>query len=128
MAETSREPAHGLAQGLVDNSRSELTAAFRAFGSVSEQLSGAFDALRGQVAQLRHELNEAHAGRDSLAARLSALIEGLPGGVLVLDARGVIQEANPAAITLLGGHPELHALELWDGARQIPADAPLSSP
>jgi two-component system sensor histidine kinase FlrB len=102
MAATSREPAHGLAQGLVDNSRSELTAAFRAFGSVSEQLSGAFDALRGQVAQLRHELNEAHAGRDSLAARLSALIEGLPGGVLVLDARGDIQEANPAAIALLG--------------------------
>jgi two-component system sensor histidine kinase FlrB len=98
MAATSLEPA----QGLVDNSRSELTAAFRAFGSVSEQLSGAFDALRGQVAQLRHELTEAHAGRDSLAARLSALIEGLPGGVLVLDARGDIQEANPAAITLLG--------------------------
>jgi two-component system, sensor histidine kinase FlrB len=98
MAATSQE----LAQGLVDNSRSELTAAFRAFGSVSEQLSGAFDALRGQVAQLRHELTEAHAGRDSLAARLSALIEGLPGGVLVLDSRGDIQEANPAAIALLG--------------------------
>ena len=98
MAATSQE----LAQGLVDNSRSELTAAFRAFGSVSEQLSSAFDALRGQVTQLRHELNEAHAGRDSLAARLSALIEGLPGGVLVLDARGDIHEANPAAVTLLG--------------------------
>jgi two-component system, sensor histidine kinase FlrB len=98
MAATSQE----LALGLIDNSRSELTAAFRAFGSVSEQLSGAFDALRGQVAQLRRELNEAHAGRDSLAARLSALIEGLPGGVLVLDARGEIQEANPAAIALLG--------------------------
>jgi two-component system, sensor histidine kinase FlrB len=99
MAATSQALAQA---GLVDNSRSELTAAFRAFGSVSEQLSGAFDALRGQVAQLRHELTEAHAGRDSLSARLSALIEGLPGGVLVLDARGDIQEANPAAIALLG--------------------------
>jgi len=39
---------------LVDTQRSELTAAFRAFGSVSEQLSGAFEALRAQVAQLRH--------------------------------------------------------------------------
>ena len=37
-------------------------------------------------------------------------------------------QARDRAITLLGGHPELHALELWDGARQIPADAPLSSP
>jgi len=87
---------------LIDNQRSELQAAFRAFGSVSEQLSGAFDALRRQVAQLRIELGEAHAGKEHLAARLSALIEGLPGGVLVLDANGCIQESNPAAIALLG--------------------------
>jgi two-component system sensor histidine kinase FlrB len=92
---------------LVDTQRSELTAAFRAFGSVSEQLSGAFDALRAQVAELRHELGEAHAGNEHLAARLSALIEGLPGGVLVLDARGEIQEANPAAVALLG-EPLVH--------------------
>jgi two-component system, sensor histidine kinase FlrB len=87
---------------LVDTQRSELQAAFRAFGSVSEQLSGAFEALRRQVAQLRTELIEAHAGKEHLAARLSALIEGLPGGVLVLDARGEIKEGNPAAATLLG--------------------------
>jgi two-component system, sensor histidine kinase FlrB len=86
----------------LDNQRSELTAAFRAFGSVSEQLSGAFDGLRRQVAELQHELGEAHAGKEHLAARLSALIEGLPGGVLVLDACGVILEANPAAVALLG--------------------------
>jgi two-component system sensor histidine kinase FlrB len=92
---------------LLNAQRSELTAAFRAFGSVSEQLSGAFEALRAQVAELRHELSEAHAGNEHLAARLSALIEGLPGGVLVLDARGAIQEANPAAIALLG-EPLLH--------------------
>jgi two-component system, sensor histidine kinase FlrB len=87
---------------LKDNQRNELTAAFRAFGSVSEQLSGAFDALRKQVAELTRELSEAHAGNEHLAARLSALIEGLPGGVLVLDAHGVIVESNPAAIALLG--------------------------
>jgi two-component system sensor histidine kinase FlrB len=91
----------------VDIQRSELTAAFRAFGSVSEQLSGAFEALRAQVAQLRLELEEAHAGNEHLAARLSALIEGLPGGVLVLDARGEILEANPAAVALLG-EPLVH--------------------
>jgi two-component system, sensor histidine kinase FlrB len=85
-----------------NESHNELKAAFHAFGSVSEQLSGAYDALRRQVAQLRLELGEAHAGRDSLAARLSALIEGLPGGVLVLDAQDDILEANPAAVALLG--------------------------
>jgi two-component system, sensor histidine kinase FlrB len=87
---------------LIENRRSELQAAFLAFGSVSEQLSGAFDSLRSQVAQLRADLGEAHAGRDHLAARLSALLKGLPGGVLVLDGRGEIQETNPAALDLLG--------------------------
>ena len=87
---------------LIDNQRSELQAAFRAFGSVSEQLAGAYDALRTQVAQLHIELGEARAGKEHLAARLSALIEGLPGGVLVLDARGDIKESNPTALALLG--------------------------
>lgn len=83
--------------------RADLQAAFRAFGSVSEQLSGAFDALRGQVAQLQHDLTQAHAGNEHLAARMSALVKGLPGGVLLLDAHGgVVVECNPAAIELLG--------------------------
>jgi two-component system sensor histidine kinase FlrB len=87
---------------LIENRRSELQAAFLAFGSVSDQLSGAFESLRGEVAQLRADLCEAHAGNAHLAARLSALLKGLPGGVLVLDTRGEIQETNPAAIDLLG--------------------------
>ena len=87
---------------LIENRRSELQAAFLAFGSVSEQLSGAFDSLRTQVAQLRVELGEAHAGKEHLAARLSALINGLPGGVLVLDSAGDIQECNPVARDLMG--------------------------
>jgi two-component system sensor histidine kinase FlrB len=87
---------------LIENRRTELQAAFLAFGSVSEQLSGAFDSLRTQVAQLRADLNEAHAGKEHLAARLSALITGLPGGVLVLDSSGEIQECNPVARELLG--------------------------
>jgi two-component system sensor histidine kinase FlrB len=87
---------------LIENRRSELRAAFLAFGSLSAKLTDAFDSLRAQVAQLRAALVEAHAGREHLAARLSALVEGLPGGVLVLDAGGAIQECNPAALELLG--------------------------
>ena len=82
--------------------RSDLAAAFLAFGSASEHLSGTFDALRAQVVQLRRELSDANAGKEHLAARLSALVKGLPGGVLVLDAGGVIVETNPAASQLLG--------------------------
>ncbi len=87
---------------LIENRRTELQAAFLAFGSVSEQLSGAFDSLRAQVAELRAELGQANAGKEHLAARLSALIAGLPGGVLVLDSGGEIQECNPVARELLG--------------------------
>src|ERR1700734_2202826 len=87
---------------LIENRRSELQAAFLAFGSVSDQLSGAFDSLRAELAQLRADLSEAQSGKEHLAARLSALIKGLPGGVLVLDGRGEIQEFNPAALELLG--------------------------
>jgi two-component system sensor histidine kinase FlrB len=87
---------------LNENRRCELQAAFLAFGSVSEQLSGAFDSLRAEVARLRAELAEAHTGKEHLAARLSALIKGLPGGVLVLDSGGEIQECNPVARDLLG--------------------------
>ena len=87
---------------LIENRRSELQEAFRAFGSVSEQLSGAFDSLRLQVAQLRGELGAAHAGKEHLGARLAALINGLPGGVLVLDDAGSVLECNPVARELLG--------------------------
>jgi two-component system, sensor histidine kinase FlrB len=88
---------------LIENRRSELKAAFVAFGSVSEQLSSSFDSLRAQVAQLRADLDEANAGKEHLAARLAALLKGLPGGVVVLDRGGLIQEYNPAAAALLGG-------------------------
>ena len=87
---------------LIENRRTELHAAFLAFGSVSDQLSGAFESLSGEVARLRADLQEAHAGKEHLASRLSALIQGLPGGVLVLDSRGEIREFNPAARDLLG--------------------------
>jgi two-component system sensor histidine kinase FlrB len=87
---------------VTSDQRADLQAAFRTFGSLSEQLTGAFDSLRGQVAQLQHDLTQAHAGNEHLAARMSALVKGLPGGVLVLDAHGVVVECNPAAIELLG--------------------------
>jgi two-component system sensor histidine kinase FlrB len=87
---------------MIDDKRSELHAAFLAFGSVSEQLSGAFDSLTGEVAQLRLQLQEAYAGNAHLAARLAALVKGIPGGVLLLDSLGNIQECNPGASDLLG--------------------------
>jgi len=85
-----------------DARRAELQAAFLTFGSASQQLSGAFGALRDEVQRLRADLGQARAGREHLAGRLSALLEALPAGVLLLDADGRIQECNPAARDLLG--------------------------
>jgi len=33
-------------------------------------------------------------------------------------------QAHVRARALLGDHPELRAIELWDGARRVPADEP----
>src|ERR1700722_1003375 len=87
---------------MLEDRRAELRAAFQAFGSVSEQLSSAFDSLRAEVARLRLQLQEAQAGSADLASRLAALVNGIPGGVLLLDAPGDIRECNPGAIDLLG--------------------------
>jgi two-component system sensor histidine kinase FlrB len=110
---------------VASDQRADLQAAFRAFGSVSEQLTGAFDSLRGQVAKLQHDLTEAHAGNEHLAARMSALVKGLPGGVLVLDAQGSIFECNPAAIELLG-EPVLGETLSTVLERSVPSSGSLS--
>lgn len=80
----------------------DLTLAFAEFGDVSIRLAGAFESLERRVTELSGELAEARAGRDHLSARLAAIIDGLPGGVLVLDGAGCIVEANSTARELLG--------------------------
>ena len=87
---------------MIDDGRADLHAAFLAFGVGAEQLSGAFDSLRGEVTRLTLQLQESEAGSADLAARLAALVNGIPGGVLLLDTLGGIQECNPGAIELLG--------------------------
>jgi len=40
--------------------------------------------------------------KEVLTNRLSTLLKALPAGVVVLDARGLVKECNPAAVELLG--------------------------
>jgi len=54
--------------------------------------------LTGLYRLRQHELEE----RETLTNRLSTLLNALPAGVVVIDARGLVQESNPAAIELLG--------------------------
>lgn len=80
----------------------ELRSAFVEFGDVSRHLCGAFDSLRAQVAALGAELAEARDGNARLSSRLGALLGALPGGVVVLNGEGRVQERNPAAADMLG--------------------------
>ncbi len=87
----------------------ELEDAFNVFNRMSLQLESSYRDLEQQVAGLTAELAAARSERlrqlaekERLANRLSRLLETLPGGVIVLDAQGIVQECNPAALTLLG--------------------------
>ena len=50
----------------------------------------------------RHKQNQQFEQASRLAGRLTRLLEVLPGGVVVLDGEGIIQQSNAAAIDLLG--------------------------
>ncbi len=91
------------------NQLQHLKSAFQTFNKVSEQLMSSYHQLESQVDGLNHKLASAHGDYDhqieqnqSLANRLEHLLDALPGGVIVLNGKGVVQEANKAAIDLLG--------------------------
>lgn len=70
-------------------SAAQLAEAFAVFNRASEELSGAYNALQGEVAQL--------------SERFAVLMGALPAGVVVLDRAGRVEQVNRAAETLLGG-------------------------
>ncbi|MBX8483946.1 PAS domain-containing protein [Pseudomonas cichorii] len=90
-------------------SRQGLEQAFSLFNQMSSQLADSYGMLETRVAELKGELAEAGAQRmqelaekERLANRLQNLVDLLPGGVIVIDGMGVVREANPTAIELLG--------------------------
>jgi two-component system sensor histidine kinase FlrB len=106
----------------------ELEDAFNVFNRMSLQLESSYRDLEQQVAGLTAELAAARSERlrqlaekERLANRLTRLLETLPGGVIVLDAQGIVQECNPAALTLLG-EPLLG--QLWRDVMQRVCAAP----
>ncbi len=97
----------------------DLASAFQLFTQVSEQLAASYRVLEDRVVQLTSELATARSERlahftekEYLADRFEHLLNALPGGVVVLDGAGYVQECNPAAIELLGA--PLHSLRWLD--------------
>jgi two-component system sensor histidine kinase FlrB len=123
-------------QPLVSNppkppSPQELEQAFSLFNRASAELADVYRELEQQVARLNSELAIANGElrrqydeKEALSRRLSLLLDALPGGVLVLDAQGLVVEANAAAIELLGGRIFNRA---WD-AVQAECLVPTASP
>jgi len=87
----------------------ELQQAFALFNEVSEQLTSAYadlqvkaEGLTQELAVANGELRRQFEEKEALSQRLSQLLEALPGGVVVLDAEGLVEEVNPVASRLLG--------------------------
>ncbi len=87
----------------------ELQDAFGAFNQLSAQLTESYQQLEVRVAGLTRALEAEQDERikeltekERVASRLSSLLNALPGGVVVIDAEGRVQEHNPAALALLG--------------------------
>ncbi|MBH3444300.1 MULTISPECIES: ATP-binding protein [Pseudomonas] len=98
-------------------SRQGLEQAFQLFSQMSSQLTDSYSLLEARVTELKGELAVVSAQRmqelaekERLANRLQNLLDLLPGGVIVIDGHGLVREANPAAIDLLGSPLEG---ELW---------------
>ncbi|MDR9750341.1 ATP-binding protein [Pseudomonas sp. SZMC_28357] len=90
-------------------SRLGLEQAFSLFNQVSSQLNDSYSMLEARVTELKGELAVVSAQRmqelaekERLANRLQNLLDLLPGGVIVIDAQGIVREANPAASDMLG--------------------------
>lgn len=87
----------------------ELNDAFGAFNQLSAQLTDSYQKLETHVDGLTVALEAEQDERikeltekERVASRLASLLHALPGGVVVIDAKGKVQEHNPAAELLLG--------------------------
>ena len=101
--------ASGQPSSVEQASRLGLEQAFALFSQMSSQLTDSYSMLEARVTELKGELAVVSAQRmqelaekERLANRLQNLLDLLPGGVIVIDAQGIVREANPAACELLG--------------------------
>ena len=87
----------------------ELQDAFGAFNQLSAQLTESYQQLEVRVSGLTSALETEKDERikeltekERVASRLASLLHALPGGVVVIDGEGKVQEHNSAAELLLG--------------------------
>ncbi len=86
----------------------QLQSAFAAFNEASFSLANCYSDLEERIEELNGQLAKAHderikqlAEKEILADRLSVLIDALPGGLIVVNALGVIIQCNNKAENIL---------------------------
>lgn len=91
----------------------ELDRVLQGFPAVLEELRRSYEEIRRRAERVENELCRANAALaskvrelDGLRSHLEAVLECLPSGVVVRDARGRIVSANRAALELLGERAE----------------------
>ena len=105
----SQSQSQGASPNPLDpNSAEGLQATFELFNRMSDDLADSYRALEARVGALTAELDRVNAqkaqevqSKDRVSARLSNLLDLLPGGVVVLDRWGTISQINPAGEELL---------------------------
>lgn len=85
-----------------------LQEAFSVFNELSKTLTDSYQDLEAQVARLSEELAAARSEKlktltekERLANRLERLLAAVPGGIIVIDAKGYIVDCNAVAQELL---------------------------
>ncbi len=103
-----RQSNAAVADTSFEDKRESLTAAFAFFNETSQQLSHSYELLEQRVQQLTSDLDrvaeekeQEHQKKQQIATQMRALLNFLPGGVIVLDSKGIVLEANPAVKQLL---------------------------
>ena len=137
-----------LPQALARQPEHPLARAFASFTEAAVSLERAYGHLQGEVAHLRQELEVTNRDLASsleenrrIRERLRRILEGLPCGVLVIEAGKIemvesaagtrICTLNPEAVRLLGGNFETVAefpvalAAALDGARQMEEESEL---
>ncbi len=105
-ADADREDLQSANSDNVDSKSLEQAYAF--FNDASSQLQNSYHFLEDKVARLTRELSDISAEKEveqeknnNLNSRLQSLLEFMPGGIILIDAKGIIIQSNPAAKKML---------------------------
>ena len=88
----------------MDGNHDPLESSYTAFNRLSEELSSAYlglaeraAGLEAELARSRHEKERQREEKEHLADRLAALLDSLPGGVVVYASAGCVTASNAVA-------------------------------